>query len=159
MTRRTARSLVVGAITCLCLAGSLTPARAATYGAIQGAGAPSSWNPGKALAATNGLLLSAWASDCPPPRGICARNARPKMGVYVQRGPIGSRPATWKRPVRVSQATKQAERASIGADGSLAAVGWVTQTSYLHYRPGARRVFWIRVGSGASWRAPHQLSA
>jgi hypothetical protein len=161
MTRRAARSLVVGTITCLALAGSRSPAEAATYGATQAAASTASWNPGKALAATDRLLLSAWASDCPPPKGICARDTKPKMGVYVQRSPVEARPAAWRKPVRVSQGKKQAERASLAADGSLAAVGWVTQTSYLHYRPSARRVFWVRVSSdhGMSWRKPHSLSA
>ena len=160
MTRRAARGLVVGTVTCLALAGFLPPAEAATYGGIQAAGAPYSWNPGKALAATDRLLLSAWASDCPPPSGACARDTKPKMGVFVQRSPIGASPAAWKKPVRVSPTTKQAERATVGAEGSIAAVGWVTQTSYLHYRPSARRIFWVRVSvnHGMTWRPAHQLS-
>ncbi len=160
MTRRAARSLVVGTITCLALAGFLPPAEAATYGGIQAAGAPYSWNPGKALAATDRFLLSAWASDCPPPTGACARNTRPKMGVYVQRSAVDARPAAWKTPLRVSPPKLQAERAALGADGSLAAVGWVTQTSYLHYRPSARRIFWLRVSvdGGRTWRPAVQMT-
>jgi Neuraminidase (sialidase) len=54
----------------------------------------------------------------------------------------------------------QAERPSIAADGNLAVVGWVTQTSYLHYRSSAPRSFWIRVSTdqGATWRAPHEVT-
>ena len=75
MTRRSARSLVVGTLTCLALAGFIPPAEAAIYGGIQAAGAPYSWNPGKALAATDRFLLSAWASDCPPAdRGLRAEH-------------------------------------------------------------------------------------
>ena len=160
MTRRAARSLVVGTLTCLALAGFLPPAEAATYGGIQAAGAPYSWNPGKALTATDRFLLSAWASDCPPPTGACAQNTRPKMGVYVQRSAVDARPAAWKAPLRVSPPKLQAERAALGADGSLAAVGWVTQTSYLHYHPSARRIFWLRVSvdSGRTWRRAVQMT-
>ncbi|HTG47796.1 MAG TPA: sialidase family protein [Actinomycetota bacterium] len=160
MTRRAARGLVVCVSLCAALAGSLPPALAVAYGGIQAAGPATSWNPGKALAASDEALLSAWASDCPPPKGKCARDSTPKMGVYIQRSPAGARPAAWKKPIRVSPGSRQAERASVGADGSLAAVGWVTQTSYLHYEPAARRVFWMRVSTdgGVSWRGALQMT-
>ena len=161
MTRRAARTLVVGAATCLALAGATPPALATTFGGAQRAGAPSSWNPGKALAATDRFLLSAWASDCPPPKGKCATDHKPKMGVFVQRAPVTGVPAAWRPPLRVSQPAHQAQRASLAAEGMIAAVGWVSQTSYLHYAPAARRVFWLRLSGdgGLTWRAAAQLSA
>jgi len=129
--------------------------------ALQAASAPFSWNPGKSLATAGGRLLSAWASDCPPPSGACATDRSPKMGVFVQRSPSGAVPAAWGKPKRVSPGDVQAERPSIAADGNLAVVGWVSQTSYLHYSPIARRSFWIRISTdhGATWRARRRLSA
>src|SRR4249919_1622393 len=161
MTRWGARTLAVGAAACFMLAGAIAPAAASTFGASQRAASPSSWNPGKALAASDRFLLSAWASDCPPPKGRCATDRKPTMGVFVQRAPVGGVPAAWRRPLRVSQPSHQAQRASLGADGPIAAVGWVTQTSYLHYNPAARRVLWLRVSGngGRTWRGAVQLSA
>src|SRR5436190_1641658 len=129
--------------------------------ALQAASAPFSWDPGKSLATAGGRLLSAWASDCPPPSGACATDRSPKMGVFVQRSPSGAVPAAWGKPKRVSPGDVQAERPSIAADGNLAVVGWVSQTSYLHYSPIARRSFWIRISTdhGATWRVRRRLSA
>jgi len=83
------------------------------------------------------------------------------MGVFVQRSPSGAVPAAWGKPKRVSPGDVQAERPSIAADGNLAVVGWVSQTSYLHYSPIARRSFWIRISTdhGATWRVRRRLSA
>jgi hypothetical protein len=161
MTRRAARTLVVGSAACFMLSRAVAPAAASTFGPLQRAAAPSSWNPGKALAASNRFLLSAWASDCPPPKGRCATDHKPKMGVFVQRAPGAGVPAAWRRPLRVSPPSHQAQRASLAAEGTVAAVGWVTQTSYLHYAPAARRVFRIRISGdgGLTWRAADQLSA
>jgi hypothetical protein len=153
-----ARRLVFSVVaTVLVLAGVARPGSAF---ALQRASAPFAWNPGKSLATAGGRLLSAWASDCPPPSGACATDRSPKMGVFVQRSPAGAVPAAWGKPKRMSPGVVQAERPSIAADGNLAVVGWVTQTSYLHYRPTARRSFWIRVSTdhGATWRAPHQVT-
>lgn len=124
------------------------------------AGAPSSWNPGKALAATDDYVLSAWATDCPPPSGRCARNSRPTMGVFVQRARANRSRLSWQPAVRVSPRSVHAERASLAADGSRAIVGWVTQTRYLGFRPGARRSFWIRRSGdqGKRWGPPVLLS-
>jgi hypothetical protein len=161
MTRWAARTLVVGAAACFTLAASIAPALATTFGAPQRAAAPSSWNPGKALAASDLYLMSAWTSDCPPPKGKCATDRKPKMGVFVQRAPVAGVPVAWRPPMRVSQPARQAQRASLAADGMIAAVGWVSQKSYLHYAPAARRVFWLRVSTdgGRTWRAAQQLSA
>jgi len=152
------RPLLIGvAAAALLLVGVARPGPA--FG-VQRAAAPFSWNPGKSLATAGGRLLSAWASDCPPPSGACATDRSPTMGVFVQRSPAAAVPAAWGRPKRMSPHDVQAERSSIAADGNLAVVGWVTQTSYLHYRPTARRSFWIRISTdhGATWRAPHRVS-
>src|SRR5256886_5130508 len=152
------RPLLIGvAAAALLLVGVARPGPA--FG-VQRAAAPFSWNPGKSLATAGGRLLSAWASDCPPPWGACATDRSPKMGVFVQRSPAGAVPAAWGKPKRMSPGRVQAERPSIAADGNLAVVGWVTQTSYLHYRSSAPRSFWIRVSTdqGATWRAPHEVT-
>jgi hypothetical protein len=121
---------------------------------------PSTWNPGKALAATPHRLLAAWASDCPPPSGRCATDTGPYMGVFVQRAPAADPTPAWSRPHRVSPANVQAERPTLAADGSVAAVGWVTQTSYLHEKPSAPRVLQVRVSTdeGAHWRPVRAVS-
>ena len=136
-------------------------ARAVGYTRIQPAGSRFSWNPGKSLVGANRRLVSAWASDCPPPKGACATDRSPTMRVFVQRAPARSVPARWGRPVRVSPQEAQAERVSLAADGDVVAVGWVTQTSYLHYRPAKPRVFWVRVSTdrGRHWRKPHRITA
>jgi hypothetical protein len=61
----------------------------------------------------------------------------------------------------VSPTTAQAERATIAADGTAVIVGWVTQTSYLHYAPDRRRRFQVRVSAdgGATWGSAVTLSA
>src|SRR4029453_16457265 len=120
-------------------------AAAVGFTPIQVAAAPYSWNPGKALATATGRLLSARASDCPPPTGACATDRSPTMRVFVQRAPSGTVPADWGRPKRVSPKDAQAERTSLAADGDLVVVGWVTQRSYLHYDPTDPRRFWIRI--------------
>ncbi|TMK85300.1 MAG: exo-alpha-sialidase [Actinobacteria bacterium] len=157
MSGRARRLVFSAVISVVVLAGVARPGSAF---ALQAASAPFSWNPGKSLATAGGRLLSAWASDCPPPSGACATDRSPKMGVFVQRSPAGAVPAAWGKPKRMSPGDVQAERPSIAADGNLAVVGWVTQTSYLHYSPTARRSFWIRVSTdhGATWRAPHRVS-
>ncbi len=127
---------------------------------IKPASAPSSWNPGKSLAATDRFVLAAWANDCPPPSGRCATNGRPKMGVFVQRARSNARRLPWSAPRRVSPKGVHAERATLAADGARAIVGWVTQTRYRGFRPAARRVFWIRRSGneGRAWGARIRLS-
>ena len=153
-----ARRLVFSVVVSVVVLAAIAEARP-TF-ALQRASAPFSWNPGKSLATARGKLLSAWASDCPPPSGACATDRSPTMGVFVQRSSAGAVPAAWGGPKRMSPRDVQAERPSIAADGNLAVVGWVTQTSYLHYRATSRRSFWIRVSTdrGATWRAPHRVS-
>jgi len=153
-----ARRLVFSVVASVVILAGI--ARSGPASALQAASAPFSWNPGKSLATAGGRLLSAWASDCPPPSGACATDRSPKMGVFVQRSPAWAVPAKWGRPKRVSPGDVQAERPSIAADGNLAVVAWVTQTSYLHYSPIARRSFWVRASTdhGATWRAPHRVS-
>jgi hypothetical protein len=152
-----ARRLVFSVLTSVVLTGIALPGSAS---ALQRASGPFSWNPGKSLATAGGRLLSVWASDCPPPTGACATDGSPSMGVFVLRSPGGAVPAAWSRAKRVSPRGVHAERPSIAADGNIAVAGWVTQTSYLHYNPSARRSFWIRVSTdrGAKWRAPHRLT-
>jgi hypothetical protein len=153
-----ARRLVFSVLTAaLVFTGIALPASA--FGQ-QRASAPFSWNPGKSLATAGGRLLSVWASDCPPPSGACATDRSPSMGVFILRSPAGGVPAVWSKPKRLSPRAVQAERPSLAADGNVAVAGWVTQTSYLHYNPGARRAFWVRVSAdhGTTWRAPHRLT-
>src|SRR5262245_45987953 len=154
MTRRAPRPLVTGALSLVLPIVAATAALAVGFTPIQPAGDPYSWNPGKALAVTTGHLVSAWASDCPPPTRACARETSPTIRVFVQRSAANRVPAVWGRPVRVSPLDVHAERVTLSADGALVAVGWVTQRSYLHYDPTARRVFWVRVSSdrGRHWR-------
>jgi hypothetical protein len=127
---------------------------------IKPASAPSSWNTGKALAATDGFVLSAWANDCPPPSGRCATNGQPKMGVFVQRARSNVRRLRWSTPRRMSPKGVHAERTTLAADGPRAIVGWVTQTRYRGFRPAAKRVFWIRRSGneGKAWGARIRLS-
>jgi hypothetical protein len=160
MTRRAPRPLVAGALALVISLASAGTALAADFTGIQAAAEPFSWNPGKSLATTTGHLVSAWASDCPPPTGACATDGSPTMRVFVQRAGAKTVPAVWGRPVRVSPLDAQAERVSLAADGDLVAVGWVTQRSYLHYDPAAPRVFWIRISTdrGRHWRRPHRMS-
>ncbi|TMK33899.1 MAG: exo-alpha-sialidase [Actinobacteria bacterium] len=153
-----ARRLVFSVVTSVVVVAGI--ARPGSAFALQHASAPFSWNPGKSLATAGGRLVSVWASDCPPPSGACSTDRSPSMGVFVQRSPVGAVPAAWGRPMRVSPRGVQAERPSIAANPNLAVVGWVTQSSYLHYDPAARRSFWIRVSTdhGATWRTPHRVS-
>jgi hypothetical protein len=160
MTRRAARSLVVGALSIVVTIALATEALAVGFTRVQSAAEPFSWNPGKSLATATGHLLSAWATDCPPPSGACATNKKPTMRVFVQRAPGGTVPAAWGRPARVSPKDVHAERVSLAADGNLVAVGWVTQRSYLHYDPRAPRVFWIRISTdrGHTWHRAQRIS-
>jgi hypothetical protein len=82
------------------------------------------------------------------------------MGVFVQRQPASDPTPTWSKPLRVSPKKVQAERATLAADGTVAVVGWVTQTSYLHEDPSKPRRFQLRVSvdEGATWRPVHTLT-
>ena len=136
------------------------PASAAiTWGGTRNVGPPSTWSPGNTLARADTRLLTAWASDCPPPKGRCAADSGPYMGVFVQRASLGGN-LKWSHPVRVSQPKDHAERASIAADGQIAIAGWVTQRSYSRYDGGASRTFYVRRSNerGASWSKPIRLS-
>lgn len=126
---------------------------------IRRVSAPWSWTVGNALGRSDAYLHTAWASDCPPPKGACATDSGPFVSVFWQRTPIAS-PAAWSAPKRVSPAGDHAVRPSVAAAGSHVYVAWVTQRSYLKYRPKAPRRVWIRVGSqqGGSWSAPVALS-
>jgi hypothetical protein len=126
---------------------------------IRRVSAPSSWTVGNAMGRTDAYLHTVWASDCPPPRGACATDDGPYVGVFWQRSPIAS-PANWSAPVRVSPGDDHAVRPSVAAAGTHVYVAWVTQRSYLKYRPKAPRRVWIRVGGqqGGSWSAPVPLT-
>lgn len=139
-----------------------TPATAATtaFGHARRISAPNAWNPGKSLAATSNRLLAIFASDCPPPSGRCADNNGPRMGVFIRRSPASSQPGDWSKPVRISPSSVQAERPAIAARGTTVIASYVTQRRYLHYRPRAPRVLWIRVSldQGRSWHKPVRVS-
>lgn len=154
MTVRLLRALPVALI----LAAMFVPSASAAvaWGPDHPVGPPSVWNPGGSMVATADGLLVVWSSDCPPPHGRCATDNGPFMGVFAQRGGGGR----WSKPVRLSQSKQQAERASVAGSGASVLAGWVTQTSYRHYRPKAPRVFYVRRGSrsGAHWFPAARLS-
>jgi hypothetical protein len=136
------------------------PASAAiNWGATRNVGPPSTWSPGNTLARADSRLLTAWSSDCPPPKGKCATDRGPFVGVFVQRASLGGT-LKWSDPARVSQPRTHAERASIAAQGQIALAGWVTQRSYTRYDGGAPRTFFVRRSKdrGASWSKPIRLS-
>jgi hypothetical protein len=136
------------------------PALAVTFGPEKRVAGPYAWNPGKSLTATDARLLAIWATDCPPPKGICATDSGPRMGVFVQRSPAGANPPSWNSPIRLSPGTVQAERPSIAAEGTTVVASWVTQRSYEHYRRSRPRVLWVRVSNseGKRWRPPVRLT-
>ena len=156
--QRLLRALAIAVAVALAVA---LPAHAVTFGKERRASSAYAWNPGKSLAASDTRLLSVWASDCPPPKGICATDAGPRMGVFVIRSPAGARPPSWSDPFRLSPKGTQAERPSIAAEGGTAIASWVTQRSYLHYRASGPRVLWVRVSTseGKTWRAPIRLTS
>jgi hypothetical protein len=157
--RRVAASAIVAS---LLVSLGATPASAGgTWSQPRTAAAPFSWTPGKALASSSAFVLSAWASDCPPPKHACATNHGPHMGVFVQRARSDTTGLRWSGPRRVSPGNVQAERATIAARGTRVIAGWVTQTKVTGYKPGARRVFWVRRSrdQGKHWGAPIRLSA
>jgi hypothetical protein len=160
LTRRLGRAVAVGVLASAVVAASTAPVFALSFGGTQRASASWAWNAGEGLAVSTHRLFSVWASDCPPPSEACATNTGPRMGVFLQRGPQGATPMTWAKPRRMSPTTRQAERAAIASAGNVVVVGWVTQTKYLHYRPAAPRVFWIRVSrsEGDRWSAPLRMS-
>jgi hypothetical protein len=137
----------------------LGAASAATLGATTAVSTPSAWTVGNGLAKTTGYLQTAFASDCPPPRYVCASDSGPFMGVFWRRDSLTA-PGPWSDPQRISTAGTHAARPAIGAADTNVYVAWVTQASYLHDRPSAPRVVWVRASNdeGDSWRAPVQLS-
>ena len=100
-----------------------------------------------------------WASDCPPPSGRCATDHGPFIGVFWQRAPIGG-PQAWGSYRRLSPPHVHAVRPSIAASDNDVYVTWVRQLSYLHDRPGAARVVWVRASDdqGLTWGSPIALS-
>jgi hypothetical protein len=135
-----------------------TPASAIPFGPVYRAAPPYSWNPGKSLVATPTRLLSIYATDCP--HGRCADDNGPRMGVFVRRSPSSKQRPDWGKAKRLSPATRQAERPSIASAGSTVIASYVTQRSYLHYRPSDPRTLFVRVSTdqGHSWRTPVRLS-
>ncbi len=155
--RATATLVAVAAVLALA-----TPATAATtFGKSRRISSPYAWNPGTSLAATSHKLLTIFATDCPPPSGKCADDNGPRMGVFVRRSPASSQAGDWSKPVRISPSSVQAERPSIATHGTTVIASYVTQKSYLHYRPRAPRVLWIRVSldQGRTWHKPVRISA
>jgi hypothetical protein len=155
--RATAALIAVIAVVALASPAAATT----TFGRARRISSPYAWNPGKSLTATSSRLLTIFASDCPPPSGRCADDNGPRMGVFVRRSPASSQAGNWGKPIRISPASVQAERPSIAAHGRTVIASYVTQRSYLHYRPSAQRVLWARVSldQGLTWHAPVRLSA
>jgi len=120
---------------------------------------PLAWTDGNTLARSKDYLQTAWATDCPPPSGRCATDQGPFVGVFWQRA-LHATPGTWSKPRRLSLPHQQAERPAVAADGTNVYVAWVTQTSYLHYRPKAPRIVWVRASTdqGVTWGAAHAIS-
>jgi hypothetical protein len=156
-----ARGLRVLFATAVVLLAAALPAHAVAFGPERRVYGPYAWNPGKSLASTDTKLVAAWATDCPPPKGICATDSGPRMGVFVQRSPSAAKRPSWSTPLRVSPDTVQAERPSIAAEGTTVLASWVTQRSYAHYRASGPRVLWVRVSNseGSRWRTPVRLSS
>jgi hypothetical protein len=155
------RCLAVATIAASLLTTSSAASAGAAWSDPRRASAPLSWAAGKALAVSSTFVLSAWASDCPPPKGACATNHGPRMGVFVQRAKSATVGLHWGASKRLSQGHVQAERAAIAARGDRVVAGWVTQVKYTGYRPEARRTFWVRRSrdQGRTWGAPIRLSA
>ena len=156
--RGRATAVVIAVTAVLALAMPATAAN--TFGRARRISSPDAWNPGKSLAATSNQLLTIFASDCPPPSGRCADDNGPRMGVFVRRSPASSQAGTWGKPIRISPSSVQAERPSIAAHGTTVIASYVTQRSYLHYRPSQPRVLWIRVSldQGRTWHKPFRVS-
>jgi hypothetical protein len=134
-------------------------AGAVQLGRTSAVSTPNAWTVGNALAETSGYLQTVWASDCPPPRGVCATDRGPFMGVFWRRDSLTT-PGPWSPPRRLSFSNKHAARPAIAASGVNVYVAWVSQASYLHYRAAAPRAVWIRASNdeGHSWRAPVLLN-
>lgn len=154
------RRAVPGLLAAALVVAAASPAWAVTFGRERRVAGPYAWNPGNALAATTGQLLAIWATDCPPPKHVCATDAGPHLGVFVRRSPSTARPPAWSSPLRLSPPSVHAERPSLAAGGSTVIASWVTQRRYLHYRSSDPRVLWVRVSTseGKRWRAPVRIT-
>jgi hypothetical protein len=153
-----AMSRAIGTVTLVALVAVLAggaPAASAA-GGIEAVSPHNAWTTGDGLARSSTHLQTAWTSDCPPPKGRCATNNGPYMGVFWQR----SRSTGWSSPERVSPKHVQAGRTGIAAAGSDVYVAWVSQTRYIDYKPSAARALSIRVSTdeGHSWGQSVQLS-
>ena len=155
---RARRAAAVGLAVAVVVAPALR-AGATTLGPTSAVSSPNAWTVGSALGRTTAYLQSAWASDCPPPKGVCATDRGPFMGVFWRRDSLTT-PGPWSAPRRLSFSNKHAVRPALAASDAHVYVAWVSQASYVHYRPSAPRVVWIRSSGdeGDSWRAPLQLS-
>lgn len=151
--------ILLAAIGVLCIPALTQPAAAVEWGPTRNVGPAATWSPGNTLAQADQRLLTAWSSDCPPPKGRCAKAGGPFMGVFLQRAKLGGS-LRWSDPRRLSQPKSQAERASIAAGGQVAIAGWVTLRSYPKHRPGAPMTFYVRrsLDRGGSWSKPIRLS-
>lgn len=157
MRRRTAALAMAGAMTILAFGPAALASRMMKPAAALST--PLAWTDGNTLARSQAFLQTAWASDCPPPSGRCATDRGPYVGVFWQRAARAT-PGTWSKPRRLSLPHQQAERPAVASNGTNVYVAWVTQTSYLHYRPKSPRTVWIRASSnqGATWGAAHAVS-
>lgn len=138
-----------------------TPARASiALTPIRRVSDPSSWTVGNALARSASFLHAVWATDCPPPTGACATDTGPHVGVFWRRSAIGT-PPVWGPAKRISPKREHAARPSVAAADGHVYVAWVTQRSYVKYRPADPRRLWIRVGGdqGGVWSPPVPLTA
>ena len=159
--RSTLRRAIASAAGVGVLALAAPAAATVDFGPTRRIGPPSTWSSGNALARTRAYLGAVWASDCPPPRGACATDDGPYMGVFFQRAKLDAGALRWSRPARVSQRKQHAARPTIAAAGDAVVVGWVTRTSYRHDAPRKRRVFYVRrsVRQGARFSSAIRMSA
>lgn len=158
MPARLRRALLLPAVLLLA-AWHPFAASAATLGATTAVSTPYAWTVGNGLAKSATYLQTAFASDCPPPRGVCATDHGPFMGVFWRRDSLTT-PGPWSDPRRVSLSGHHAARPAIAAADTNVYVAWVSQASYLHYRPSAPRVVWIRSSrdEGDTWGTAVRLS-
>lgn len=159
MSARARRALLGGLTVLAAAVASLPVAGAATLGRTRAVSPLYAWTDGNALARTGGFLQTSWASDCPPPKGACATDRGPYMGVFWQRDSLTA-PGPWSTPLRISSSRQQAARPAIAASGTDVYVAWVSQSSYLRYRHSDPRVVWIRASGdeGESWGPAIRLS-
>ncbi len=130
-------------------------ARAAASWGPQRTIAQWSWSGGQTFAVSGaGDLVALTSSD--RVGGSFATDHAPYEGVFARTSSNNGQ--GWSAPVRVSQENRQADRGALAASGGSLFAAWVTQASYDHYDPAAKRVLWFRSNTGGGWGATRQLS-